>query len=898
MTDETETLTRLVRCRKIQNVVNVPRNFYFLQDHSLIFLGIDGSTQVDNPLSELYYVDVAAEKMYWLPLSQMLDTLKSTPPSSDGSFNLGSVQGSLSKEQELLLERQRLATVSLLSYSFHQESQRLFLPQSSHINVFTYSEGSYGRMENSFQFFATFQSSEGYMDPKWSPDGHSISFVRNGDLWLLFVENGKELRLTNTAEKENAVTCGVAEYVMQEEFDRYTGYWSVLWCPIHVRNHPHHFFLLYLEVDQSMVPLHQGIRWHTKMEAEEIRYPRVAEANAKAEPRVIQVSTDIDSDSLSFQTSQLENKPIWKPNRSIYEQFPWAEYIINAGWLADSWVGCTLEESLSFPMFSCFWLLLLDRAQQHMALVVFDVYSSEGEGVVLMEEFHPQWINTPDFITFVSAEIPNTIEENNWMTGDSSSDVSHSRITHSSCIVDSNHLANIPKFIDFMIASEFNGYSQLYYCRVKFQQHGNPSLNKHTSQLLYVPLTYCSSESTDNLWHPWTVHSIIHVDQTNGFIYFMGNRDAVLERHLYVCHWKVPGKVRRLTETGTNCTCCVIRPDCKMLVLQLTSLSRPLETWLAHLKFGEEMTLEDIELQLYKRIQHPTWHNSAQFSEMRLEPPCLFHFSVENNETLYGCLYLPCELKSTEDIPSLVSLASISDYINLPSRPYPLLLIVYGGPHVQLVSNDYRLTNQLKYQYLASCGVVCMMIDSRGSYRRGHKFESYLYQKFGEVEVQDQVSGLELLLKQGWIDPMRIAVFGWSYGGYLSLMLLAKHSSLFRIAIAGAPVVDWEDYDCAYTERYLGLLPTSQEVYRYASVPHWVDQFPNDDDRLILIHCLTDENVHPQHTFRLIDCLVEHQKPYRLYLFPKERHGLREIASQLYFETSFWRVLSKWFDKH
>lgn len=142
------------------------------------------------------------------------------------------------------------------------------------------------------------------------------------------------------------------------------------------------------------------------------------------------------------------------------------------------------------------------------------------------------------------------------------------------------------------------------------------------------------------------------------------------------------------------------------------------------------------------------------------------------------------------------------------------------------------------------------------------------------------------------MDTNRTAVFGWSYGGYMSLMLFAKYSNLFRIAIAGAPVVNWEDYDSGYTERYMGLLSENPQGYSQSSVRSWIDQLPNEEEgRLVLVHSLSDENVHPQHIFQLIDALVQQGKSYTLYLFPRERHGLRELTSQVYFEHLFGRIL-------
>jgi hypothetical protein len=122
-------------------------------------------------------------------------------------------------------------------------------------------------------------------------------------------------------------------------------------------------------------------------------------------------------------------------------------------------------------------------------------------------------------------------------------------------------------------------------------------------------------------------------------------------------------------------------------------------------------------------------------------PPLLFHFQVENDVKLYGCLYLPPQLQvgRRPSMTETLDISSFSEHIQSATATSPLLLIVYGGPHVQLVSNDHRLTLQLKYQYLASQGIICMMLDNRGSFHRGHVFETPIYQKLGQQEVDDQV---------------------------------------------------------------------------------------------------------------------------------------------------------------
>jgi dipeptidyl aminopeptidase/acylaminoacyl peptidase len=198
----------------------------------------------------------------------------------------------------------------------------------------------------------------------------------------------------------------------------------------------------------------------------------------------------------------------------------------------------------------------------------------------------------------------------------------------------------------------------------------------------------------------------------------------------------------------------------------------------------------------------------------------------------------------------------------------------------------------LKTALLVQQGYCVVMIDGRGSSRRSREFEGVFARNgFGDVELSDQVRGIEILIKRGFVDPKRIAVSGWSYGGYAALMLIAKYPGMFRIAIAGAPVTHWEGYDAAYTERYLGLIDENPLNYAKSSVLHHVEKFPDLPGRLLLVASARDENVHLSQTMALVDALVEHNKPYQLLVYPSERHGLRHLSAQLHFETAYFEFL-------
>eukprot|EP00960_Hanusia_phi_P014932 441905-Hanusia_phi.AAC.4 len=213
--------------------------------------------------------------------------------------------------------------------------------------------------------------------------------------------------------------------------------------------------------------------------------------------------------------------------------------------------------------------------------------------------------------------------------------------------------------------------------------------------------------------------------------------------------------------------------------------------------------------------------------------------------------------------------------------PYPTIVAVYGGPHVQTVSNSWAVTADLRSQFLCSQGYLVVKVDNRGSSRRGLHFESQVKWNMGHLEVEDQKAGVNFFVERGLADKDRVGIYGWSYGGYMSAMALARAPETFHVAIAGAPVTHWDGYDTHYTERYMGRPQDNSEGYVQSSVMTHVDQI---EGSLLLVHGLIDENVHFRHTARLINALIRSQKHYELLLFPDERHSPRSLKDRVFME--------------
>ncbi|MBB3342315.1 S9 family peptidase [Luteimonas sp. RC10] len=208
------------------------------------------------------------------------------------------------------------------------------------------------------------------------------------------------------------------------------------------------------------------------------------------------------------------------------------------------------------------------------------------------------------------------------------------------------------------------------------------------------------------------------------------------------------------------------------------------------------------------------------------------------------------------------------------NKRYPVVVYVYGGPASQTVLDTWPGRADASFhQYLAQRGYVVFSLDNRGTPRRGRDFVGALYRRQGTVEVEDQVRGVDWLKAQPWVDGDRIAVNGWSNGGYMTLMLLSKAPEAYACGVAGAPVADWALYDTHYTERYMGLPKTNGDGYREASVFTHADNIrPN---ALLLIHGMADDNVLFTNATQLMSQLQSAGTPFELMTYPGAKHGLR-----------------------
>lgn len=353
----------------------------------------------------------------------------------------------------------------------------------------------------------------------------------------------------------------------------------------------------------------------------------------------------------------------------------------------------------------------------------------------------------------------------------------------------------------------------------------------------------------------WMVTDVLGVDEGSRAVVVAATRATPLERQLYRVPLDDDGLERLTPEPGWHAG--LLSPDGRWLVDAWSNLARGWSVRVVNLQDGRELPL--------------TPGAAPTAEELALRPPRLLQVTAADGVTpLDAALYLP------EGEP--------------PEEGWPLVVSVYGGPHAQRVANEWSLTVDLRAQYLAQRGVCVAKVDNRGAFGRGLRFEAAIARRLGTVELEDQVAAVRALVARGLVDGKRVAVYGWSYGGYLACLAVMKAADIFRAAVAGAPVTDWDGYDTAYTERYLGTPAENPDGYRESSALTHAHRLQAP---LLLVHGGIDENVHFRHTARLIVALTEAQKPYELLFFPEERHMPRDAKGLEYQERRVLEFLGR-----
>lgn len=381
----------------------------------------------------------------------------------------------------------------------------------------------------------------------------------------------------------------------------------------------------------------------------------------------------------------------------------------------------------------------------------------------------------------------------------------------------------------------------------------------------------------------WAVSAIEAVDTDTKTVYFTGWKDTPLEKHLYAVSYEFGGQIQeavRLTEAGKSWSI-TMSPDGKSFVGTSSSPTQPPQTGLYRIDTAtmvetHAIPADEQPLSVKRQAIPIAWIEENKLDESHPYFPYLESHTVPD----YGTL-------EAEDGQTLYY--SIQKPPNFdPAKKYPVIIEVYGGPHVQTVTRNWERLSDVFYTHQ---GYIVFRLDNRGSYNRGKRFEDVIYRQTGKPEVADQLVGVDWLKAQPFVDADRVAIQGWSYGGYMTLMTsLQAPEGTFAAAVSGAPVTDWTLYDTFYTERYMDTPENNPDGYEASSVFPYVDNltFP-----LLLIHGMADDNVTFDNSTRLMAEMQQKGLPFELMTYPGQRHGIRGEELQIHLMKTRMNFLNR-----
>jgi dipeptidyl-peptidase-4 len=206
------------------------------------------------------------------------------------------------------------------------------------------------------------------------------------------------------------------------------------------------------------------------------------------------------------------------------------------------------------------------------------------------------------------------------------------------------------------------------------------------------------------------------------------------------------------------------------------------------------------------------------------------------------------------------------------SKKYPALVYVYNGPHVQLVKNSWLGGAPMWMHWMAEQGYIVFTIDGRGSKGRSIEFEQAVHRQLGTLEMEDQIAGVKHLISLPYIDGDRLAVHGWSFGGFMTTSLMLRYPGIFKVGVAGGPVIDWDMYEIMYTERYMDTPEENQEGYDKARLYQYI---PNLEGDLLMIHGVVDDVVLMQHSLEFVKQCVDAGVQMDYFVYPGHPHNVR-----------------------
>jgi dipeptidyl-peptidase-4 len=354
------------------------------------------------------------------------------------------------------------------------------------------------------------------------------------------------------------------------------------------------------------------------------------------------------------------------------------------------------------------------------------------------------------------------------------------------------------------------------------------------------------------LLHPiskgeWGVDNILAIDEKAGKVYVASNKDAVIDKQTYALNLdgsNADKPVRITKADGWHED--TFAANGKIFV---DTFSDP--------KTPPQVSIRNADGSMVEWLEHNELNANHPYAK----------YAADHLPTEYGTI------KAHDGQALYYSMIKPANFN--PAKRYPVFLFTYGGPHSQRVTRQW---GNYFNQYMAQQGFIVFTLDNRGSSRRERVFTDVIYGNLGKNEVEDQLTGIDWLAQQSFVDPKRVGVFGWSYGGFMTLRLLEAGSDKIAMGVSVAPVTDWALYDTHYTEQFVGGTPKSApEAYKQSGVFAHLDGLKSP---LLLVHGMADDNVLFTNSTRLMDALVNRNIKFELMTYPGAKHGISSRAGQ------------------
>jgi dipeptidyl-peptidase-4 len=642
-------------------------------------------------------------------------------------------------------EKERLSRYGVAAYLWAPDSKHILFDSHGQLWLYRLDTGT------AVQFTSSPDQST---DPKFSPDGHYLSFIRDHNLILETIDDKKEggVSVHRKRDKRDSgkddvdILNGEVDWVYEEELGvRSNQFWS-----------PDSRKIVFLQMDEAPVPTYPITDWmptHPRVEKE--KYPKVGDPNPTVRLGVL----DAGNEKVKWITPFPEEEA---PNL----------YLPRFGWVNPKVV----------------WAQVLNRRQDKVDL--YFIEADSGRSRKVLSETSDAWININDDFRFLKPgpNGPNRFLWTSWRDG-------HTQIY----------------LYSFDAAQPLSADAKL-----------ERQLTQGDFEVVSVNAVVEGSSAASS--------------DASTQVLFTATTDVSRQQHVFSVQLDGSGLHQLVPAEGTEHA--EFSDDGKHYMSAISTTLQPSTRSLCSLdgtcrKFWEPRSLGD-----YK-----------------LTPPKNLDFKAEDGTPLHAQLFLPA-----------TAAANI-----------PLVVYIYGGPAGQTAADSWDGFLGLFHQRLVQQGFAVFTLDNRGTPNRDKKFLAALKGQFGAVELRDQLGVLnELLAQYPRLDKDRMAIWGWSNGGSMTLYAMT-HSQVFRAGISVAPVTDSRNYDTIYTERYLGLLPDAAKAYDDTSEPRRAGDLYGS---LLLVHGTSDDNVHFQNTIQMIDALVKAGKQFNLMLYPNKTHGISGPAAQ------------------